>query len=98
MSMSESSLITNRVTERDAPTEPTPGDGHSVFSDAVIAAAPCTAGEPPVVYTPAERFMRRVLFIRDPDPDVPDAQVNKLFETSILISAIRCTLAYVVFP
>lgn len=60
--------------------------------------APCTIGETPAQRTPAEQFMRRILFIRDPDPTVTGSQVNGLFETSILISAIRCTLAYVVFP
>lgn len=30
--------------------------------------------------------------------DVTDDQATKAFSTSILISAIRCTLAYVVFP
>ena len=94
MSMSESSL----VTDQETPAEPVPGTNHSVIGDAVITAAPCTTGDAPRIYTPAERFMRQLLFIRDPDPNVADEQVNKLFETSILISAIRCTLAYVVFP
>ncbi len=94
MSMSESSL----VTDQETPAEPTPGTNHNFIGEVVIAAAPCATGDAPTVYSPAERFMRRLLFIRDPDPNVPDDQVNKLFETSILISAIRCTLAYVVFP
>lgn len=93
--MSDSPLVT---TDREQSATPVPDVGRSVIGDAVIAAAPCTTGEAPARYTPAEQFMRRLLFIREPDPDVPDDQVNKLFETSILISAIRCTLAYVVFP
>jgi hypothetical protein len=92
--MSDSPL----VTDREQPGAPASDVPRSVIGDAVIAAAPCTTGEAPTSYTPAEQFMRRLLFIREPDPDVPDDQVNKLFETSILISAIRCTLAYVVFP
>lgn len=70
----------------------------SPVRDAVIALAPCTPGTVPDVRPPADRFMRQLLRIHDPDPNVTDEKVNKLFETSILISAIRCTLAYVVFP
>lgn len=72
--------------------------GHSMVADAITTVAPCNRGDAPAVRTPVEQFMRRLLFIRDPDPNVTDDQVNRLFETSILISAIRCTLAYVVFP
>lgn len=45
--------------------------------------------------------------IGTPSPDVPSARrskaaatesANRVFSTSILISAVRCTLAYVVFP
>lgn len=42
--------------------------------------------------------MRRLLGIREQPEGVTERQVSRLFETSILISAIRCTLAYVVFP
>lgn len=94
MSMSESSL----VTDRETPSDPVPGADRTTVADVIVAAAPCTVGDAPRTFTPAERFMRRILFIREPDPNVTDAQVNKLFETSIVISAIRCTLAYVVFP
>lgn len=92
--MSESSL----VTERETPEPKVPGGDQSVLADALIAVAPCNVGERPLTRTPAEQFMRRILFISDPDPSVTEKQVNGLFETSILISAIRCTLAYVVFP
>ncbi|MBS1847455.1 MAG: hypothetical protein JST73_04195 [Actinobacteria bacterium] len=92
--MSDSSLLDDRSAAENAS-----GDAiHSAIGDVVIAMAPCNVGDAPVSRSAADRFMRRALFIRDPDPTVPDAKVNKLFETSILISAIRCTLAYVVFP
>lgn len=86
-----------------APGADTAVQGTNLLGDAVITLAPCAPGEAPVRRTPtdrtpAERFMRRLLFISDPDPSVDDEAVNRLFETSILISAIRCTLAYVVFP
>ncbi len=47
---------------------------------------------------PADRFMRHLLLIPDRPKHVTDGQVHRLFETSILISATRCTLAYIVFP
>lgn len=77
---------------------PNPSPTGSVLGDAVVAAAPCTTDSAPVVRTSAERFMRKILFIAEPDPSVTDAKVNSLFEKSILISATRCLLAYVVFP
>ena len=48
--------------------------------------------------SPADRFMRKLLRISDRPEHVSDDQVNRIFETSILISATRCLLAYVVFP
>lgn len=92
--MSESSL----VDDRETPEGEVPGADRTLLGDAVLAVAPCTVGPTPILRTPAELFMRRILFIHDPDPNVTDKQVNNLFETSILISAIRCTLAYVIFP
>ena len=90
--MSDSSVIDDQQVPDAA------GSVTNRLEDLVIAAAPCAVGDAPVVRTPAERFMRRILFIRDPEPDVSEEQVQSLFEASILISAIRCTLAYVVFP
>lgn len=68
----------------------------SAAVEAVRAVAPCTVGETPAEYTPAERFMRRLLFIREPSGD--EQQAQRLFSASILVSATRCLLAYVVFP
>ena len=46
---------------------------------------------------PADVIARRVLRIPDERPTTqPD--VHKAFSTSILVSAVRCTLTYVVFP
>lgn len=42
--------------------------------------------------------MRRILFISDKPDDTSDEQVYRLFSTSIIISATRCLLSYVVFP
>ncbi len=95
--MSESSLVSDRqaAAEADAASDARDATG---IGGAVIAAAPCTTTDAPVPTSGADRFMRRLLLIREPDPTIGDDKVNRLFETSILISAIRCTLAYVVFP
>ena len=70
----------------------------SLVQDAITAIAPCTTGEAPIERSPADRFMRKLLRISDRPEHVSDDQVNRIFETSILISATRCLLAYVVFP
>ena len=47
---------------------------------------------------PADVFMRRLLRIPDHPKKVRERDVQRLFSTSILISAVRCVLSYVVFP
>lgn len=42
--------------------------------------------------------MRKLLFIRDRPDDTTEEQVYRLFSTSIIISATRCLLSYVIFP
>lgn len=42
--------------------------------------------------------MRRLLRVPDAPPKVRDEDAHRLFSTSILISAVRCLLSYVVFP
>ena len=55
------------------------------------------AGAAPVVRPPADRFMRRVLRIRDGETgSITDAQ--HAFSTSIYISALRCLVTYVALP
>jgi hypothetical protein len=51
-----------------------------------------------VVRPPADVFMRRLLRIPDQPKKVRERDVQRLFSTSILISAVRCVLSYVVFP
>ncbi|NLA34539.1 MAG: hypothetical protein GX868_02500 [Actinobacteria bacterium] len=46
----------------------------------------------------ADVAMRRLLFITDRPTDASEKTAIKAFERSMLISAIRCTLTYVVFP
>ncbi len=53
---------------------------------------------PPVERSAADRFVRRLLFIKDRPAGVTNASAYSTFQRSMLISATRCTLTYVVFP
>ncbi len=46
----------------------------------------------------ADLFVWRLLRIREKPEGVSEAAANKAFQKSMLISATRCTLTYVVFP
>ena len=70
----------------------------SAAVEAILTIAPCTEGVAPAERSAAERFMRRLLFIHDRDNTVTDDDAHRIFSTSILISATRCLLSYVVFP
>ncbi len=48
--------------------------------------------------TTGDRWMRRFLRLRDDAPRSTRADAQKAFQTSIAISAVRCTLMYLVFP
>jgi hypothetical protein len=50
------------------------------------------------VRSPADRLVRRALFMPDRPSTARDGQVYGVFSTSILISATRCVLSYVIFP
>ena len=52
----------------------------------------------PVERSRADQAVRRLLRIPDQPAPVSPAQANRSFQTSMMISAIRCTLTYVVFP
>jgi hypothetical protein len=89
----------------EAPPSRCPVD-HRAFATAHQApAAPEPTGCPvmhqpagDVVRPPADVFMRRLLRIPDHPKKVRERDVQRLFSTSILISAVRCLLSYVVFP
>lgn len=46
----------------------------------------------------ADLLMRRILRIEDPPENRPEAETYRHFRRSMTISAIRCTLTYVIFP
>ena len=48
--------------------------------------------------SPADLLVRRVLRIRERPAGVTAASAYRAFERSMLISAIRCSLTYVIFP
>lgn len=48
--------------------------------------------------TPADVFVRKLLRIRERPAGATAASAYSAFQRSMLISAIRCTLTYVVFP
>lgn len=67
------------------------GDGVCPFPHGASAA-------PGVQRSRADQIARRVLRIRERPEGVTQKAALKAFEKSMLISAIRCTLTYVVFP
>jgi hypothetical protein len=52
----------------------------------------------PVERSAADQFMRRLLRIDAGRPRGSRAEANKAFSTSILVSAVRCILTYIVLP
>lgn len=52
----------------------------------------------PVDRSAADRAVRRVLRIGEPDPHVDAPKAEQAFRRSMAISAVRCTLTYLVFP
>lgn len=54
-----------------------------------------TIGAPAI--PPADRFMRRLLRVTDTDRRQADG-AHRAFRTSILVSAVRCTISYLLVP
>jgi hypothetical protein len=46
----------------------------------------------------ADSAMRRILFVPSGPPTVGDDAAHRMFSFSIVVSALRCLLSYVVFP
>lgn len=76
----------------------------SAASGCPVHAAPAAGKCPvdhhgrPVQRSAADLFVRKLLRIRDRPAHVSDAAVYTSFRRSMLISATRCTLTYVIFP
>lgn len=88
----------------EALAEAAPAGRCPVDHRALAAQAAATTSGCPVAHhqvgprPPADVFMRRLLRIPDQPKKVRERDVQRLFSTSIVISAIRCLLSYVVFP
>lgn len=91
-----------------APVEPVavPADD-AARCPVVHTAAPATSGcpvahggegAPGVTRSRADHIMRRLLRIQERPPGESQATAYSAFQRSMLISATRCTLTYVVFP
>ncbi len=70
--------------------------------DHTAMAAACPAGfsgdRPPVQRSRADETVRRILRIRERPAGVSTASAYSAFQKSMLISALRCTLTYVILP
>jgi hypothetical protein len=53
---------------------------------------------PPIERPAADQFMRRLLRIAPDRPKGSRADADRAFSTSILVSAVRCVLTYIVLP
>ncbi len=78
----------------------TPGDGENVR---VTTAVPATEARARTHVEPArrpaaDRFMRRLLRISVEQPRLREDELRSAFSRSILVSATRCTLTYLVIP
>ncbi len=67
----------------------------SVASVAPVAAAKV---RPTQERSQPDQFMRRLLRIPDERKPIPESDTNRIFGTSILLSATRCLLSYIVLP
>jgi hypothetical protein len=57
-----------------------------------------TPDSSPVFRSRADTAMRRLLFVPPGPSTVGDEAVHRMFSFSIVLSALRCLLSYVVFP
>ena len=64
----------------------------------VSNAAASTLEPPPAELSSADCIMRRLLLISDTPRPVRERDVQRMFSTGILLSALRCLLSYVVLP
>lgn len=77
---------------------PPGGERRRAGSLAGVSSSVATVSPPAPPRSAADLTMRRLLKVPDERTTVREDQVHRLFSTSILISATRCLLSYVVFP
>jgi uncharacterized membrane protein len=71
---------------------------HSPEPEAAVEACPFRPEQATKTRSQADQFVRRLLFVRERDASVSASAAESAFQKSMLISAARCTLTYVVFP
>ena len=69
-----------------------------VHTSPAAPTCPFPHGETGVRRSRADRFVRRLLRVHDRPDGVTDASAYSAFQRSMLISGVRCTLTYIVFP
>lgn len=99
--------VRSELVDTESLSEPAsrcPVDHRAMAAAAAAAAEAAASGCPirhdgsPVKRTKADLVMRRLLRIRERPAGVTAASAYSTFQKSMLISATRCTLTYVVFP
>jgi hypothetical protein len=79
------------------PRCPFPHQSGEGTAEAAVCPVPRRSGSP-ANRTRADMFVRRMLRIRERPAGATAASAYTAFQRSMLISAVRCTLTYVVFP
>ena len=79
-------------------TCPVPGFLRGGATSCPVAPGATSTSTDPVERSRADLFVRRLLRIEDRPADLSDASTYRTFQRSMAISAVRCTLTYVVFP
>lgn len=71
----------------------------TVTADASTTSAPVAPAPPlPADRSAADRFMRRLLRVDESQPRLPEAELRSAFSRSILVSAVRCIVTYLLIP
>lgn len=78
----------------DVTTLPTVTADASTTSAPVAPSTPATDRE----RSAADRFMRRLLRVDEAQPRLPEAELRSAFSRSILVSAVRCIVTYLLIP
>jgi hypothetical protein len=60
--------------------------------------APASRAQPTVERPRADRFMRRLLRVPEERKPRPESDTHRIFGVSIVLSATRCLLSYIVLP
>ena len=89
--MEQTTTAATEVVTTDAATAaPARVDGAGISGSA--------AATPAVTRSAADRFMRRTLRVPEERRPVPESDTHRIFGVSILLSATRCLLSYLVLP